>query len=99
MVIGYSFGDSHVNNRILNAMVKNPRLKIVVVDPASKPWPEFLRQFDYDLRLRKVVAGATQWMSYVKDKVWDQKQTKVLKENGPIRNKIRQKVEVELTFI
>jgi len=33
-IIGYSFGDEHVNATIRSAVIYNPKLKIVIVDPA-----------------------------------------------------------------
>lgn len=93
-IIGYSFGDLHVDNRISNAMVLNPGLKLRLVDPASRPWPDFLQQFDYDLRIRKAVCGAAQWMTYVGDEKWDQAQIKALKQSESVRAEIKRRVEM-----
>lgn len=92
-IIGYSFGDSHVNYRISNAMVLNPALKLRWVDPAYHPWPDFLQQFDYDLRIRKASCGAAQWMAYVGDEKWDQAQLKALKESESIRIDVKRRIE------
>jgi hypothetical protein len=96
-IIGYSFGDSHVNNRILNAMVLNNQLRIRIVDPVHRPsWPEFLQQFDYDQRIRGALCGAAQWMTYVGEEKWDDAQTKALKQNERVRLEIRRKVKAAM---
>ncbi len=92
-IIGYSFGDSHINSRISNAMVLNPGLTLRSVDPESRPWPGFLQQFDYDLRIRKAHCGAAQWMAYLGDEQWDQAQIKALKESESVRTDLKRKVE------
>jgi hypothetical protein len=92
-IIGYRFGDLHINYRISNAMVLNPGLKLRLVDPVSRPWPDFLQQFDYDLRIRKAHCGAAQWMAYVGDEKWDQAQIKALKESESVRVDIKRRVE------
>jgi len=37
-VIGYSFGDEHINNRIIKAMYLNPNMKMWIVDPNTNKW-------------------------------------------------------------
>lgn len=96
-IIGYGFGDVHVNYRISNAMVLNEGLKIRIIDPVQRRWPEFLRQFDYDLRIRGAYCGAAQWMAYVGEEKWDEAQMKGLKENERLRSEVRHKVEVALS--
>jgi len=34
IVIGYSFGDSHINSSIVTALISNPKLKLHFIDPA-----------------------------------------------------------------
>lgn len=92
-IIGYGFGDKHVNYRISNAMVRNASLKLRIVDPISKPKPEFLQQFDYDLRLRGATCGAPHWMDYSNTEKWNKDQIDNLKRNESIRGKIKSKVE------
>lgn len=92
-IIGYGLGDEHVNSRVLNAMVLNPRLRIRIVDPIMRPCPPFLRQFDYDLRVLSSRCGAAEWISYVGDGKWDDVQMKALSENRPLRAEVRRRVE------
>ncbi|MEX2576802.1 MAG: hypothetical protein WD382_09160 [Halofilum sp. (in: g-proteobacteria)] len=87
-VIGYSFGDPHVNYRVLNAMVLNDEMKIRSVDPVHRPKPEFLEQFDYNRRVRKAQSRGPEWMSYVLGEKWDGAQSKALKENEKYRDEI-----------
>jgi hypothetical protein len=92
-VIGYGFGDAHVNYRISNAMVLNDALKIVIVDPTIRRFPEFLAQFDYDQRARSAACRAAEWMSYVNNQKWDPAQSKALKDSEPIRSIVKRKAE------
>jgi hypothetical protein len=91
-VIGYSFGDPHVNCRILNAMVLNGEMKIRVVDPVHRPKPVFLEQFDYNLRIRGAQSRGPEWMSYVLEEKWDSAQSKALMENEKYRDEISRRV-------
>jgi len=96
-VIGYSFGDVHVNNRVLNAMVRNRALSVRIVDPAWRGVPPFLEQFDYDQRVRGAICGAAQWMTYVVDEKWNQEQATALKMNTAIRVDVSKRAK-ELLF-
>lgn len=95
VVIGYSFGDSHINDRILNAMVLNPNLKIWIIDPIHRPWPPFLRQFDYELRLRGATAGAAVWMTYASTGKWDKAQMEALKLSQQTRSTITTRIKTK----
>jgi hypothetical protein len=92
-IIGYGFGDRHINYRLSNAMVLNSSLKIRVVDPIHKPYAEFLQQFNYDNRLRGATCGAPHWMEYSATEKWNKEQMDSLKENEAIRAIIKKKVE------
>ncbi len=92
-VIGYGFGDGHINCRLLNAMVLNDDLNVRIVDPVSKVIPEFLQQFDYDSRVRLAVCGGAQWMEYVNTDQWNFKQIEALKDNEEIRNNVIKNVK------
>jgi len=91
-IIGYGFGDKHVNNRLLNAMVLNNHLKLVIVDPIHRPVPEFLEQFNYKDRIKTAQCGAAHWMEYVRTKKWNMIQVDQLKANASIRDAIKGKV-------
>jgi hypothetical protein len=93
VVIGYGFADSHINDRILNAMIRNSELKIWIIDPVHRPKPEFLGQFDYRLRLRGAQAGAAVWMTYAAEGKWDSAQMEALKKNEPTRAMVTAKIK------
>ncbi len=95
-IIGYGFGDSHINNRISNAMVRNNNLKLRIVNPTNVKKPEFLEQFDYDSRIRGAHCSAAQWMEYSVAEQWDLDQTNALKENEKYRLDIKTRVETVL---
>jgi hypothetical protein len=92
-VIGYGFGDKHINFRISNAMARRDNLTIQVVDPAYIKPPEFLESFDYDSRIRMALCGAAHWMDYSQSRKWDAEQMESLKENAKLRTEIRNNVE------
>ncbi|MBB1440529.1 hypothetical protein H5202_18000 [Shewanella sp. SG41-4] len=87
-VIGYGFGDKHINNRLSNAMVKNENLKIQIVDAIFKPIPESLEQFDYDERINRATCGAAHWMDYVESEKWNEEQMEHIKINTAIRKQV-----------
>lgn len=92
-IIGYGFGDRHINYRLSNAMVLNSNLKIRIVDPIHRPYADFLKQFDYDDRLRGAACGAPLWMEYSETQKWNQEQMNSLKKNESLRGNIKKKVE------
>lgn len=96
-IIGYSFGDEHINFRVTNAMVLNKKLKITIVDPAIRCFPDFLKQFDYDERLTRAQCDTAQWMSYTKVKKWNSEQINALKENAKYRSHIKAFVRSKLS--
>ncbi|MDD9173646.1 hypothetical protein ERW49_07415 [Aliivibrio finisterrensis] len=87
-VIGYGFGDKHINNRLSNAMVKNENLKIQIVDAIFKPIPESLEQFDYDRRINRATCSAAHWMDYLENEEWNKEQMEHLKNNVTIRKQV-----------
>ncbi|MGX9462445.1 hypothetical protein ACWXWU_14595 [Shewanella sp. A14] len=87
-VIGYGFGDKHINNRLSNAMVKNENLKIQIVDAIFKPIPESLEQFDHDRRINRATCGASHWMDYLENEEWNKEQMEHLKNNVAIRKQV-----------
>ena len=68
-IIGYGFGDEHINNRIVRAMHLNSSMKIWVIDPYN-PRPVPLNSFDYDMRLNSMYAKTTQAIHYLKNETW-----------------------------
>lgn len=96
-IIGYGFGDEHINFRLTNAMVSNKKLKIIIVDPTIEEFPPFLKQFDYDGRLARSRCDAANWLSYVKTKKWNSEQMSALKENTKYRDQIKMAVRKQLS--
>jgi hypothetical protein len=92
LVIGYSFGDTHVNNRILNAMVRNPGLKVRSVDPKGRRCPPFLEQFDYNSRVTAAFCRAADWLHYMPSSTWNLAMSSDLREHEKVRLEIRQRV-------
>jgi hypothetical protein len=95
-VIGYGFGDKHVNFRISNAMARRDSLSVWIIDPHRHSTPDFLEPFDYDSRIRRAISGATLWMDYCKSNHWDAAQMEGLKENVALRKTVRERVEAAL---
>ncbi|WP_213803222.1 hypothetical protein [Granulicella sp. dw_53] len=77
-------------------MLLNPKLRIMIVDPYRTNIPLCLRQFDYDSRVRRASASAAQWMEHRDTGVWNQAQTRTLKENENYRTEIRNFIEAQL---
>jgi hypothetical protein len=95
-IIGYGFGDEHINFRLSSAMLLNNTLKIMIVDPFRTDIPQCLRQFDYDGRVRRAAAGAAQWMEYRETGAWNAAQMKTLKDNDHFRAEIKKIVQDRL---
>ncbi|QGZ55085.1 hypothetical protein [Paraburkholderia acidiphila] len=98
-IIGYGFGDRHVNFRLSNAMARYDNLTIQIVDPARNKAPEFLQPFDYDGKIKLAMCGAAHWMDYCKSNSWDSKQIEALKENSKYRTEIKKSVQKTLQGI
>ena len=69
-IIGYSFADKHINNRIQKIMYQKENMKIHIVDPFCYETPECLSPFDYDLRVRKSFCQTPEWLYFVKNATW-----------------------------
>lgn len=87
-IIGYGFGDKHVNFKISNAMVMNNEMKLIIVDPCHNKLPEFLEQFDYKERIVKATCRTTEWMNYYKYKKWDNEEREALRTNDSDRERV-----------
>jgi hypothetical protein len=95
-ILGYGFGDEHINFRISNALVLNADLQVIIVDSLPRPTPNCIRQFDYDSRIKSATCSAASWMDYCKSGNWDSDQMNGLKENARYRNEIRNNVQSRL---
>lgn len=91
-IIGYGFGDRHVNFRIQNAMARRDELIAHVVDPQLAKLPDCLNPFDYDSRVTSARCGAAHWLDFCRRKQWNIEQMNSLKENVALRDVIRQRV-------
>lgn len=92
IIIGYGFGDEHINFRISNAMVKNDNLSLRIIDPYPIKTPSFLSQFDYDRRIKKAQCTANQWFDYCKEQTWYQDLNNSIKKNNELRKQIQNEV-------
>lgn len=92
IIIGYGFGDQHINDRLSNAMVLNNKLKLKVIDPSYQSPPNFLRQFDYDSRVRGAISGAAPWFGYFVNQQWDRELMKHLSDSHKLRDQLHKNV-------
>lgn len=69
-IIGYSFGDKHINNRIVHAMHLNDKMKVVIVGPSGKK-QELFEPFDYAYRVQYCATSFSVWADYEKTGQWD----------------------------
>lgn len=91
-IIGYGFGDRHINDRLSNAMVVNNSLELRIVDPVNKDIPDFLKQFDYNNRVKRAVCGAAPWLSYSASEKWDYDMINRLKDSSDLREELQTRV-------
>lgn len=70
-VVGYGFGDDHVNLRLYNSMLLNKNLSMMIVDPYISNVPAVLKPFNYNQRVRMTRTGGAEFLSYVEKKTWD----------------------------
>ncbi|WP_067621129.1 hypothetical protein [Alicyclobacillus acidiphilus] len=70
-IIGYGFADEHVNLRLYNAMLMNPDLSLVIVNPGILEIPPILKPFNYKQRVRLAKCGCPEWLSYLDNGSWD----------------------------
>lgn len=69
-IIGYSFGDKHINHRISHAMHLNDNLKVMIVNPIFQK-QEIFEPFDYGMRVRYCNSVFPIWADYEKRGNWD----------------------------
>lgn len=69
-IIGYSFGDKHINNRIVHAMHLNNQMRVCIVNPVYKQEAIF-DPFDYGLRVRYCSAPFPVWADHEQTGKWD----------------------------
>jgi hypothetical protein len=81
-VLGYGFGDNHINFRISNALLLNPELRVRIFDPVRFGSPDCLELFDYNNKVRGAYCGAAKWMYYSKHQTWNGAQIEALKKSN-----------------
>ncbi|HXU92658.1 MAG TPA: hypothetical protein VFP33_03280 [Gallionella sp.] len=91
-IMGYGFGDRHVNFRIQNAMARRDELIVHVIDPQPMKLPDCLNPFNYDSRVVRAQCGAAQWLDYCRATQWNIEQMNGLNENIALRDVIKQRV-------
>jgi len=69
-IIGYSFSDEHINNRLIRAMHLNDNLKLEIIDPSNAK-QKMLSGFDYGLRLRTSQCDTLTMLDYYATGKWD----------------------------
>jgi len=79
-IVGYGFGDIHINNRIARAMHRNDCMKIFVIDPVNTR-PKALNAFDYGIekgiekmRVRGISGSAVHSLRYLETGQWHSKE-------------------------
>jgi hypothetical protein len=92
-VIGYGFGDHHVNFRIYNAMARKEDFVVEVIDPALRRPISLLEPFDYDSRVLGAQSGVAEWLDYRTTQRWNVEQMESLKESNKLRSLIKSLVE------
>lgn len=53
VIIGYGFGDEHINQIILNFLDTNNKAKIIICDPYREIIPEFMSNFKLNIEIRR----------------------------------------------
>ena len=69
-IIGYSFGDKHINYRISHAMHLNDKLKLVIVNPTYER-QEIFEPFDYNGRVTYCNTIFPIWADFKATGKWD----------------------------
>lgn len=96
-IIGYSFGDSHINNRIVKAMYKNEKLRVEIIDPGYNKVPEVLNAFNYNFRVTACVSSVPDWVYFTHTGKWSEEIKNRLIKTEQIRKEIKKRVKRILT--
>lgn len=92
-IVGYGFGDEHINNRIVNAMHLNEKMKLTIIDPSGAKH-KILEPFDYDLRVCYANMDFSVWSDYIKTGQWDPEIRKHLDTSTvPLRKRIIESIK------
>lgn len=91
-VIGYSFSDRHINNRIKHAMHKNDQMRVRIVEPGNCKYDGF-EPFRYGSRVGGIQSGFPKAARYLLDGIWDESIPEQLKRSECIRQCCYQNIE------
>ncbi|MCT8335798.1 hypothetical protein NUH30_19080 [Leptospira sp. 85282-16] len=96
LIIGYGFGDKHVNFRIIDQMAKKKNFSIRIIDPIKIRLPESFEAYDYDNRIKRAFCGAPAWIEYSESEKWNTQQLDDLKKTDFYRLEIKKIVAKQL---
>lgn len=92
-IVGYGFGDVHINDRIVVAMSRSEKLRVRIVDPFGPACPAILEPFNYGERVRGARCSAPEWMSYLKnDETWDSQHSANVRKSAMRRSEVQARV-------
>ncbi|BDA78567.1 hypothetical protein LPTSP3_g14970 [Leptospira kobayashii] len=96
LILGYGFGDKHINFRIADQLAKNSNFSIRIIDPVKTKIPESFEAYDYDNRIKRAFCGAPVWFDYSKTEKWNSLQINELKKTTQYRSEIKEIVRKKL---
>lgn len=93
-IIGYGFGDNHINSRILVALARNDNLKLKIVSPKQEV-PEFLEVFNENKRITIIQSDVANWLYYEKMNKWSKHLLDIdyIKQTDKVRESINIKMQ------
>lgn len=97
LILGYGFGDKHINFRVSDQLAKNKHFAIRIIDPVNTKLPESFEAYDYDNRIKRAFCGAPLWFEYSKSQKWNINQINELKKNNHYRTQIKDTVKIKLS--
>lgn len=86
-IIGYSFGDMHINHRIEHAMHLSDSRKVTIINPADLTYRGW-DVFSYDMRLRHHKLSFSEWADYERTGTWAPYVKEDMEKAGIIRTMI-----------
>jgi len=96
-IIGYSFSDEHINNRIIRAMHLNDNLTLQIINPNNAKQSMF-SGFDYGLRLRTAPYDSLTMLDYFATGRWNPDIEKRNEETIKLRNNLYYKLNYEIFY-
>ena len=90
-IIGYGFGDIHINNRVVHAMHRNDDMTITIINTIHRKIAE-LEPFDYKQRVKYITAPFPMTSAYLQTGKWDEKVRMQINMGGIFRDMEMKKV-------